>query len=1043
MQRKQLITRMILKMMKTISKILVAAALILGPSIGSFAQTGVVSGSVIDENGQALSGALVVVTDSKTDAIDASATTDPDGKYTIRCKLDNKITIHFMGYAGYSELIGGRTKINVQLQPEASQSLDEVVVIGYGEVKKSDLTGSVTSVKMGDIRTAPVQSVDQALQGRIAGADIMSTSGEPGATTSIRIRGSRSITASNEPLIVVDGVLDAVSDINDISPADIESISVLKDASSTAIYGARGANGVILITTKGSTDTEAPKKPNITFKADAGISMLPKHLDLMNATEFALYLNDYRQWSAGEGVYSGAAWYSTEPVSRQSYKDPFSKGAGTNWEKEVSRIAPYQNYTISINGGQGKSKYYAAITYNDNEGIIKKSGEQKLVGTINASTQLFKWLNVSARLRYTYRKNNPLLGSIGGTNIYQSAVYLTPLIDPHDSYNALYGSGTRVNNPVVAIENDTYYQTKSTFNANLGAEATIVKGLKYKTLFSYTRYDLQSFRYNPSTLPAKQDGEGGDANRGNFQSSALTWDNTLTYVKSWDKVHNFDAMAGFTGYKYNCNSMTVKGTGYMVDDIKWNNLGAVQDKNTYNISSYTRNRVTMSVFGRINYNYRKRYYITVTARTDGASNFAENHKWGFFPSAALRWNISAEPFMASAGNVDELSLKFSAGRSGNDAISPYQSLAEMTVKTDGYLFGGLQPASFYPSRIAAQDLTWEKTDMYNLALTGSFFNSRLNFTAEVYYAYTTDLLLKVQVPLHTGYEDRWSNIGITSNRGVELSIDSRNIVRPKFSWTTAFTISHNTQRVEDIGGENYISMYDSPTNGYMIYGYQKGYPLNSIWGFEYAGVWHSKEEIERAAVTHSVAAKDGSKVLGATIYVDVNHDGTVDQHDLCYLGTADPIIYGGLQNNFRIGNFNIGVYFTYSLGGKVFNYSELYAGCRRTNQYRYMLNAYHPILNPDSNLPRAGVNDSATLPSTFQVHDASYLRLKNVSIAYTFRFKKVMRDLTLSLNGENLYLFSNYNGYDPDVSDGSNLRRLDLASYPKARTIVFSLQFRY
>jgi hypothetical protein len=335
----------------------------------------------------------------------------------------------------------------------------------------------------------------------------------------------------------------------------------------------------------------------------------------------------------------------------------------------------------------------------------------------------------------------------------------------------------------------------------------------------------------------------------------------------------------------------------------------------------------------------------------------------------------------------------------------------------------------------------------NLAVTGAFFNNRLNITAEAYYAYTSDLLLNVQVADQTGYSTRLANIGATSNKGLELSIESRNIVTRGFIWSTAFTISHNTQRVEDIGSENYIIAYKAPTTEYMMYGYVKGYPLNALWGFQYAGVWHNKEEIERNKLTHAVASNNGNTALGYPVYVDRNHDGVLDNQDMTYLGNADPVVYGGFQNNFRIGKFNLGVYFVYSLGGKIFNYSELYmAGSRSTNQYAYMVNAWHPVKNPDSNLPRAGIIDG-DVHSTRMLHDASYLRLKTVSLSYMWNVKKkFIRDITFSISGENLYLWKHYNGFDPDVStssDGSTLRRMDLGAYPRARTIMASIQLRY
>lgn len=1001
------------------------------------AQTPVnVSGVVSDEKGEPLPGAVIVVK-CADGTVTGSFTADVDGRYDLSCHKGDVIEAYFLGFDRRNEPVDGRTKIDFILHPDAASTLDEVVVIGFGEVKKSDLTGSVTHVKMGDVREAPVTSIDEALQGRIAGADIMSTSGDPGSTTSIRIRGTRSITAGNDPLIVVDGVMDAVSDLNDINPADIESISVMKDASSTAIYGARGANGVIIITTKGETEHKS-EKVSVRFKATGGVSHLPKELDIMNATEFAMYRNEYKQAQSG---------YAETPVSGLSIADPFSYGEGTDWVREITRVAPYQDYNLSLNGRAGKSTYFASVGYTDNQGIIRKSGENKMTASLNVSNQIFKWLKLSAKLRYTYRHKDELLANIGGTNYYNGAIYLSPLLGTEDSYNPLYNSGQRVDNPYVSLREKTYYTDRSALNASVIAEAKICKGLTFKSQFSYYDFHRETFRYYSSTLPARTDEEGGEAFRRDSQQKSLSIDNTLTYNKSFKGGHSLNVMAGQTGYTSTTDNFSLSGEGYMVDEMLWNNMNAVKDKNTYTASTSNVELAKLSFFGRLNYDYGKRYYLTVTARGDASSNFAADHKWGFFPSAALKWTISNEKWMRNASAVDELSLRVSAGRSGNDAIGAYASMAKLSTSTQGYIFGGTQPVSYYPSRLDSPDLTWETTDLYNVALVGSIFNSRLSFELEAYYAKTTDLLLNIDTPTHTGYQTRFANLGATSNKGLELTLNTRNIVSRNFSWTSDLTISHNTQMVLDTGPESRMPVLESP-NDYMMLGYVKGYPLNALWGFEYGGVWHTQEEIERNKVTRTYVDQFTGHYLGYPRVIDRNHDGILNSDDLCYLGNADPVLYGGFQNTFRIRNFSLGVYLAYSLGGKIYNYAEMYmAGSRVTNQYRYMINSWDEDKNIWSDYPRAGCNNGALLPGTAQVHDASYLRLKNVSLSYNLNIRSsVIRQMTFTLSGENLWLWSDYNGFDPDISsetDAGVIRRLDLGAYPKPRRVVFSIQLSY
>lgn len=1011
-------------------------------------QRNTVTGRVLDENGNGLIGATVVVVGTQQ-----GATTGVDGSFFINGggKYPFVLRVSYLGYESQElSITKEKTSLNITLKAKANK-LDEVVVIGYGTSKKSDLTGSITNVKMSDIADVPVLSVDQALQGRIAGADIMSTTGEPGAGTSIRIRGTRSISASNEPLIVVDGVMDAISDLNDINSSDIASISILKDASSTAIYGSRGSNGVIIITTKKGRSLSG--KPNITFKADVGFSQLPRKLDLMNAAEYAQYRNDYAYFSSGwENVTDGS------PLADYPYPNPLAKGQGTNWIDEITRTAGYQNYNLSVSGSSKKTSYFVSLGYNDTEGIIQRSGLTRITGRINLDHQLFPWLKVSYQGSYTYRDQDKNLASIGGTNRSAGAIYLSPLLKPTDIYNPDFEDGLRINTPRATIDLNTNNEKRNTANHAISFEAKLAKGLKFKTQNSYYTFQMHQYRYYSSALPKKVQGEGGEARRGENDSFSLSSENMLTYTLSTPSGHHLNLLGGFTAYKYKSNSFSLEGAGYMDDEVMWNNMTGVADKNTYAAATGITKKTKMSWLARFNYNYKQRYYITFTGRYDGASNFAANNKWGFFPSAALKWNISNENFMKNVRWLNELSLRISAGRSGNDAIAAYRSLEKLYTTTDGYIFNGQQQASYYRQWLPSANLSWETTDLYNLALDLSLFGGRLNVTAEGYIAKTKDLLLDVQIANQSGYDTRFMNLGKTTNKGLELSIESFNIVKPKFSWTTNLTLAHNRQNVDDIGTSDFVATATSAGNNpYMMQGFVKGYPLNALWGFRYGGVWHNVEEFKRNEITHAYVSAastvlDPTKYasnVGLPRYYDINNDGTLDQNDLVYLGDSDPYLYGGLQNTFSIGHLKVGVYFTYSLGGKIYNYSELYmAGGNRTNQYAYMRNCWHPIRNPNSDLPRAGGTLSEDVPSDRMVYDASYLRLKNVSIGYTFDLQKktrLLRDITLSVSGENLWLWKKYNGFDPDVSssDNSQLRRVDIGAYPKPRTIVFSIQVRY
>jgi len=1003
-------------------------------------QTPIVHGVVKTEGGQPVENVTVKVKGTTKQTVS-------NGLGMFSLEVDAlPVTLEFsmIGYERRELEVTSQQTANVIMRERVTE-VDEVVVIGYGEVKKQDLTGSVVNVKMDEIRDAPVLSVDLALQGRVPGAEIMATTGEPGATTSIRIRGTRSITATNEPLIVVDGVIDGISNLADINTADIASISVLKDASATAIYGTRGSNGVIIITTKQGRKG----KDNITLRSTFGVSQLPRKLDIMNASEFAQYRNDFAYFATSDGY---GEIGPTTPQSEYPFPNPYSYGKGTDWVDEITRIAPYHTHNLSLSGGGERTNYYASIAYDNTQGIIEKSGLERLTGRLNLDYQLFPWMKVGYKYNLTKRSQDQNMVTIGGTSWWSGAIYLNPLIKVHDNFNDLWYSGQRFNSPRSLLDGGVVRNEKRDGSTNTGyIEIEPIENLKINSQLNYYSYALHGFQFDPGTLPAKTAEEGARAYRREYTSNNLMSQTTLNYLKKWEDIHHVDVTLGVIGQKISGDDLSLTGLGYQSDAIRWNNMNAIPDKENYTANSGNNTKTALSYLARANYNYKSKYYLTVTGRRDGASNFAANKKWAFFPSAALKWTVSNEEFMKPVHWIDEFSIRTSAGRTGNDGISSYRSLAALASSTGGYLFDGSQPVAFYPSRLASEGLSWEKTDMYNIATDIALFNNRVNVTLEGYMAYTSDLLLDVQTPRHTGYNTRFANVGKTSNRGVEFSVETRNMEKPNFSWSSMFSISHNKQRVENIGTLDYVSVYNANgNNSYMMYGYVQDYPLNALWGFQYGGTWKSTEDVDRNTITGGYASTAPSMYTpGAPRYLDQNHDGVLNENDLIYLGNSDPLLYGGLQNNFQFKNLTLGVFVNYSVGGKIYNVSEQWmASGSLSNQYRYMLNAWHPVRNPTSDLPRAGAVDN--IASDRMVYDASYLRLQTVSLGYRWDLGKwtnnKLRDVQFTLSGENLLLWKKYNGFDPDVSSESGtstLRRVDIGAYPKPRTVVGSIQIRY
>lgn len=1011
-------------------------------TIAASAQSIEVHGKVTDEKGEPMPGVGIIDKNNPKNG----AVTDIDGLYRMKIAKDGVLEFSFISYETAIVPVDAKTLINISMKPSAEQ-LEKVVVIGYGTSKKSDLTGAVSVVDAEDLTKAPITSVAQALQGRVAGAEFMSTTGEPGESANILVRGSRSIEAGNQPLIVVDGVMDAVSDLSEINPSDIVSISVLKDVSSTAIYGARGANGVILITTQTPEKSDSPRF-SANLKASAGISMIASKLDILDATEYATWRN---MVSRQEAINSGKDLSTWKPP----FADPASYGKGTDWIDELSRTGVYQDYHVSLKGGNKETRYSASFGYHNNQGVVKGSGYRRYSGLASVESKLTRKLRWGLRVNYTHQDTDRSQAAIGGTNT-NAAIFLSPLLTTEDTWNKFgdnsVSGGVVFNNPAMLAAEVTNVIDRDVVNFAPWLQYNIIKGLVLKTKFSYSyRTDFSAY-YSPSYLPtAAINMTGGTASRTDWRQKKYLSETTLTYNKK-KRGHSIDALVGFTAEKQVTENAYMGGSGYIDDDLKYFNMAALKDKESLNISSYYHLKTNMSVLARANYSYKRRYYATLTMRADGASNFAAGRKWGFFPAAALRWSISNEPWLKDAHWLNDLSVRFSAGRSGNDAVASYQSLATLTAATSSWMFGNTRELAYVPSKLENSNLTWETTDSYNLGLNFSVLNSRISLEADAYISNTRDLLLKMKTSQTTGFNTYFTNIGTTRNVGIEASLTTQNIRHRNFTWTSTLTVSHNRQMVIDVGNDGEIvPTYNNIRNATQyMYGYKNGYPVNAIWGYKYGGVWHNDEEIRKNALTHTYVShiQEGASGtnVGRSKYVDVNHDGLLDQNDMVYLGTGDPIIYGGFQNDFTIyRNLNIGFYFAYSLGGKMYNLSELWMGSSVSsyNKYRYMLNAWDEELRPDSDIPRPGYND--VFASDRQVHDASFLRLKTVSISYRIEFKgkvnKYLKSMTVGASAENLYLWKYYNGFDPDVS--TSLYRLDNGSFPRPRTVVFNLSMNF
>ena len=713
----------------------------------------------------------------------------------------------------------------------------------------------------------------------------------------------------------------------------------------------------------------------------------------------------------------------------------------------LTRKGITQGYKLAMNTGNSKGHAYFSFGYDDVKGILLGSQMKRYSTMLKVDRKLFKWMTVGARVSYAYRNNDLSKVKMNGST--NAPACLSPMVGKTDTWNRYSdegsGGGSVFNSPYLVSLQETNYNNVMYINLVPWVEFTLAKGLKLKSTFSYVFNETDTFTYSPSSLPiATNRKTGGTASHNDFTKSSYLSETTLTWNTTVKKIHKISLMGGFTGQLTETDRHYVKGVGYLDDNVGPYNMAAIMDKRNLSVTSALTELKRMSVLGRFNYSYKSRYFVTLTARADGSSNFAAGHKWAFFPAAAFKWTISNESWMQMAKGtwLSNLALRLSAGRSGNDSVASYVSQAALTNGVSTWLFGDSQQLSYAPSRLDNKGLTWEKTDSYNIGLDMSILKGRIELTADGYLSYTTDLLLQVRNAHQTGYTSRYDNIGSTRGWGAEFSITSHNISKRNFEWETTLNLSHSTSIVTEIGAD-YENVPTYSVGGQMAFGYVKGYPANAIWGYQYCGVWHNDQERAENKLTNTY--KSYQDYNGYAKYADVNNDGVLDRNDLVYLGTTDPIIAGGFSNNFRIGKLSLGVYFTYSLGGKVYNLTELYLGTAHTaaNKYRYMAEGWS-LTNTESDIPSASSKDS--YGSSRFVHDASYLRLKNVSLSYTFDLsKKVkwMRDITLSAYGENLWLLSKYNGYDPDVTGSGAVRRLDNAAYPNPRTYMISLKFRY
>tara|TARA_R110000868_G_scaffold71713_3_gene209739 strand:- start:7176 stop:10181 length:3006 start_codon:yes stop_codon:yes gene_type:complete len=976
-----------------------------------YSQEKTITGTVIaSEDGIGIPGVGVVEKGTTN-----GTSTDFDGNFTINVKSSGILIFSSLGFSPKEVVIGAATTLHITLQEDIS-ALEEVVVVGYGSQKKSDITGAVSSVSAEEINAFPVLNAEQAIQGRAAGVVVQSNNGgEPGAPISVRVRGNTSIGASSAALVVVDGFVGA--SLPQVS--DIQSIEVLKDASATAIYGSRGSGGVILVTTKKGRNGKMVIEVNSSYATQN----VTKTLDLLDADQFAAY-----QQQINPGYVQGPE--------------------NTDWQDLIYRSGNVASHQLSFSGGSDKVNYYVSGNYFDQKGVVINSGFERFSFLSNIDVQATDNLKLGFNV-FANRSNKDGVasqagsGGVGQGDVISLAYRFVPDLGVKNAngVNTLNTVGDAVDNPV-ATALEIVDETKTDlYRANFYGDYTILEGLSFKTTFGYSTRNNTRGIFKPSTLTAGPN--GGIATVSNFKSTDLLSENYVTYKKEIGK----SSLTGLLGYSYQKmrnETYNAGSQGFVSNSFSYYNLGG---GSIYlaPASALTETEI-ISQYGRLNYDFDDKYLLTFTARRDGSSNFAKNNKYAFFPSGAIGWKVSNEEFLKDNSTLSNLKLRYSYGVTGNPSIAPYQSLARFSniyAET-----GGQNVNAIVPDQLANPDLKWESSYQSNYGLDVGFLDNKISLSVDYYSIDTKDLILNDSgLPEYFGLQaSPLKNIGEINNKGFEISLTTKNITKENFSWSTDFNWSTNENNVVKLIDGQDILLNSAP-GSFIGQGQthllREGESVGVFWGYEYRGVNQGGTFPEGTAGFVNTA--------GEELFTDINGDGAMSSEDLKIIGNPNPDWTAGLNNNFRYKDFDVNIFFQAVVGGDIYSYTfeELASG--GSNATTEALNAWTPS-NTNTNVPSVAVRSKRT--SSRFVYDGSYVRLKNLAIGYnlpnTIVTKIGMQGIRLSLSGQNLWTGTDFPGTDPEASyqsqgnRNSNVNKgFDYGSYPNIKSVTFGINLKF
>lgn len=967
-----------------------------------------VTGKVTDPNGQPLPGATVMIKGTSIGTI-----TDADGNYSLRNVPDDAtLVFSFVGMQTQEINVGNRTRIDVTLQEEAV-ALQEVVAVGYGTMKKSDLTGAVASIKSDDISSFPTTSLMKALQGRASGIQVQQNSGAPGANIQIRIRGTNSIMGSSEPLWVIDGFPGNAGMLNTL---DIESIEILKDASATAIYGSRGANGVILVTSKRGREGIT----RVDYEGSYSINSLRKKLDLMDAKEYAQFVNFTR---LNDNL---REYFSQDEIDKL--------GKGTDWQDLAFRNAPLHQHYLSVTGGNNKTKFLVSGGYYNEAGIVINSGYQRVTLKTNIEHEISsksKILFNSILNRSDTNSKNVTGGNRGGS-LFSGIPSAAPTLSPYTedgAYTLLagyYPFSSNVQLNPIAYENEVTNKSYSNrVNANVSFIFEPLNGLSIRISGNVLNVDSRGDNYTTKKYPASQ----GNASVSTSQNLNLNSDNIITYSKTINDSHNLNLMAGLTYESSTSTSLGASGSGFLSDVTETHNLGSATTIGTPS-TSYSKWAI-LSYLGRLNYSYKNKYLLTASFRGDGSSRYSEGNKWGYFPSGAFAWRISEEEFMKNNNLISDLKIRIGYGVTGNTAISPYYTL-EM-LSSGKVVFGKELYTYFAPStRLPSKDLRWETTEQFNIGADIGIVNNRFHLTADYYNKLTRDLLNNVQLPASGGYTTTVQNVGRIRNKGIELQLDASIYNNREFKWDVTGNFSLNRNKVDKLyEGQDILGLVTSGLtviiDNYNIL--REGYPFSAFYGYQ----------------------EDGYDERGYVKYKDNDGEEGISPADKTIIGDPNPDFIYGLSSNLSYKNFEFSFFIQGSQGNDIMSFSMI----NQAYDYGIGLNTFKELLynswtpeNPNAKYPIISVNNKFKMSDRF-VYDGSYLRLKNIQLSYNIPVNGVewLKKAQIYISGQNLLTITSYPWWDPEINTygGSTSinQGVDWYSYPTAKGITMGVKLSF